>query len=334
MAELPHKIINLPNRTYQASARSEIKRFAVQAGFSTKRFSELEIVVAEITSNLVKHTGSGGTILVKIIDGEVKGLEIIVIDQGPGMEFINAMMEDGVSTTRTLGQGLGAIRRLSDEFDAYSQKGWGTVMVSRLYNAKFNSKKQLLQTGTVMVSKDNAPFCGDNYLISRKGNVAHVVVCDGLGHGEAASYASVCCLNAFPATIGNKPAEQIKEIHKEARKTRGAVMYVVHLDLNEKKMTYCGVGNIAVKVLSIGGKTKNCHSYNGIVGHSIPGSLHNNSIDWEKNDLLILHSDGLNNRWDMQKYPGILKHDRVLLAAALYKDNCRGTDDALVTVIS
>ena len=110
-------------------------------------------------------------------------------------------------------------------------------------------------------------------------------------------------------------------------------MYIVHLDFNQHKMHYCGVGNISAKVLSVGGKNKNCHSYNGIIGHSIPGSLHSYSVDWEKNDLLILHSDGLNSRWDIQNYPGILKHDKILLAAALYKDHCRGTDDTLVTVI-
>lgn len=333
MAEMPHKLIAIPNRTYQAGARSEIKKLGMEAGFSPKRFSEFEIVVAELTSNLVKHTGKGGEILVKILDGNDKGLEMICIDHGPGMEFINAMMEDGISTTSTLGHGLGSIKRLSDEFDAYSQKGWGTVMLCRLYSSKTSAKRKHVTSGTIMLAKEGEFACGDNYLFLKRGNVEHIAVCDGLGHGGAASDASIACLNAYPATIGLSPAEQIKIIHKEARRTRGVVMSIIQIDFLQKKMTYCGIGNITVKVVSIGGKSKSCHSYNGIVGHSIPGTLHNNTIDWEKNDLLIIHSDGLNSRWEIQKYPGILKHDRVLLAAALYKDNYRGTDDAIVSVI-
>lgn len=333
MAEVPHKKISLPNRTYQAGARSDIKRIAQQAGFSAKRFSELEIIVAELTSNIVKHTAVGGTLLVKLLAGDIKGLEIVCIDNGPGMDFMNAMMEDGVSTSSTLGHGLGAIKRLSDEFDAYSLKGWGTVMVCRIFSNKPTGKRKLVKMGAIMVAKDGEETCGDNFLCLRRENVEHIAICDGLGHGEMAGAAAVSCLQAYPDTMGYPPAEQIKMIHREAKRTRGAVMYIVHLDLNQRKMTYCGVGNITVKLLSIGRKSKSCQSYNGIVGHSIPGTLHDSTLEWEKTDLLIMHSDGLNNRWDISKYPGILKHDRVLLAAALYKDNCRGNDDTTVTVI-
>ncbi|RZM01429.1 MAG: hypothetical protein EOO88_57895, partial [Pedobacter sp.] len=265
---------------------------------------------------------------------DIKGIELISIDNGPGMDSTAAMISDGVSTTNTLGHGLGAISRLSDQFDIYSLKGWGTIMLCRLYVHPLPLKKKLINTGTIMVAKDGEEECGDNYLFLKRGNVEHIALCDGLGHGEQASKAAITCLEAYPETIGKTPAEQLKEIHAAAKRTRGAVMYIVHIDMNERKLHYCGVGNIGVKLISIGGKSKNCHSYNGIVGHSVPGTLHSYTIDWEKNDMLIMNSDGLNSRWDIQKYPGILKHDRILLAAALYKDHCRGTDDTLVTVVS
>ena len=333
MAETAHKLFVLPNRTYQAQVRSEIKKLAAGAGFSAKRFSEFEIIIAEITSNLVKHTLKGGEILVKILSGDHPGIEIISVDHGPGMEFINNMMEDGISTTKTLGQGLGAIRRLSHEFDAYSLKGWGTVLLSRLYNIPPPATKQLLQSGTIVVAKDGDAYSGDNFAVFRKGNIQHVVICDGLGHGEQASIAAICCLEAYNKVKDLAPAEQLRHIHAEARKTRGAVMYVAQIDCNNGIMHYCGVGNIAAKIISPGGKSKNCSSYNGIVGHSFPGTVHSYKVEWEKADILIMHSDGLNTRWDLQKYPGILRHDRILLATALYKDHCRKTDDTLVSVI-
>ena len=44
------------------------------------------------------------------------------------------MMQDGMSTTNTMGHGLGSIKRLSDTFELYSQPGWGTIILSRIYN--------------------------------------------------------------------------------------------------------------------------------------------------------------------------------------------------------
>lgn len=330
----PHISIALPNRTYQAAARSQIKQLAAGAGLNAKRFSELEIVVAEITSNLVKHATHGGEMLLKLITDDGQGIEIISIDNGPGMDSINAMMEDGVSTSGTLGHGFGTIKRLSDEFDAYSQSGWGTVMLVRIYSKKPALKKQTLSSGTIMVAKKGEDSCGDNYLLLKRQQKDHIVICDGLGHGEAASEAATACLEAFLEVTELEPSAQLREIHRAVRRTRGAVMYIMQFNPEERQINYCGVGNISAKIISAGGKSKGCHSYNGIVGHSIPGTMHSYQIEWERNDLLIMHSDGLNNRWDIQKYPGILKHNRLLLAAALYKDNCRGTDDALVTVIS
>ena len=40
------------------------------------------------------------------------------------------MMKDGSSSTNTLGHGLGAINRLSDFFQIYSMRDWGTVSYS------------------------------------------------------------------------------------------------------------------------------------------------------------------------------------------------------------
>ncbi len=133
MANTPHKLVNLPNRSYQAVARSEIKKIASAAGFGKKRMAELEIVVAELTSNLVKHTADGGKVLVHQMTDEGGGIELITIDNGPGINSVPKMMQDGISTTKTMGHGLGAIKRLSDDFDIYSQPGWGTIVLSRIY---------------------------------------------------------------------------------------------------------------------------------------------------------------------------------------------------------
>jgi len=333
MANEPHRLIALPNRTYQAVVRSEIKKIAASVGFSSKRMAEFEIVISEITSNIVKHTTKGAEILVKIIAGQNPGIEIISIDAGPGMESVSNMMEDGISSTNTLGNGLGAIKRLSDEFDVFSMKDWGTVLLSRVFGKKPEPGKKNIETGIIMLAKEGEVLCGDDYHYTIKGNSIRMAVCDGLGHGKDAHQAAEQCLKIFADNSLLPPSEQIKVVHAGAKRTRGAVMYITQIDFSNKQVTYCGVGNITSKIITAS-KAKYCTSYNGIVGHSIPNTINNHSVQCNKNDLFVIHSDGLSSRWDLQKFPGILKHDRSIIAAVLYKDFCRKTDDVTVAVIS
>ncbi|MDN3655320.1 SpoIIE family protein phosphatase [Ferruginibacter paludis] len=334
MVESPHSCVTMPNRTYQAYVRSEIKKIAKLVGFAGNRLGELEIIVAELTSNLVKHTTGGGEILIKKIKDETEytGIELICIDSGPGMSVPLKMMQDGISTTKTLGQGLGAIKRLSDEFDLYTLKGWGTIVLSRLFLVKpavVNTKK--IDVKVLMVSKPGEIACGDRWDVILKGSVLKFIIADGLGHGIHAQEASVKAIESFRANQKMAPDDALIAIDAAIRKTRGAVINITQVDFSTCEMTYCGVGNISSKVVS--GKTKSFISYNGIIGHSIPNTMNNHVYKWEKQDVLVLHSDGINTRWDIQKYPQILFCDGSIVAAALYKDNKRGNDDVTIGVI-
>lgn len=334
MANTPHTLIMVPNRTYQAIARSEIKKIANTVGFSANTLAKIEIIVAEITSNLVKHTRAGGEIFVKAITGDIPGIELISVDAGPGMECALRMMEDGVSSTNTLGHGLGAIRRLSDDFDIYSLKDWGTILLSRIYvDTPVPVKKNLLEVKVLMVAKHGESVCGDNYHCSiTKSNQLKFILSDGLGHGKAAALAANESIRSFLENTVLPPNEQIKRIHIAIKYTRGAVINISYLDFTNKQLMYCGVGNISSRIFSAG-KNRNCISYNGIVGHSVPHTLKNHVMQWTKKDILIMHSDGLSTRWDLQKYPMITKHDFSIIAAALYKDHCRKNDDVTIAVI-
>src|ERR1700748_3287213 len=88
----------LPDRSYQALVRAEIKKLAETMGFKDRRLGEVEIIIAEITTNLIKHTPKGGMILVRQISKPDFGLELIAIDDGPGMKSPLKMLEDGHST--------------------------------------------------------------------------------------------------------------------------------------------------------------------------------------------------------------------------------------------
>jgi anti-sigma regulatory factor (Ser/Thr protein kinase) len=327
-----HSLFVLQDRTYQALVRSELKKLAITAGFEGPRMSEVEIIIAEITSNLVKHTTKGGKILARPRVDPAMGVEFIVIDEGPGMRSVSKVLEDGYSTKNTLGQGLGAIRRLSDEFDMYSLPGWGTIM----YCCIFLQKPPKLQPDkflvtTIGLAKKGFAVSGDGCNFRTHGYKVKIAMIDGLGHGSAAHVAATTSITSLKGFNRMLPTDELKQLHIDLKKTRGAVITIAHIDRLNKTLLYSGVGNISMKVITPV-TSKGCFSYNGIVGHIMPASLNDHSLSWADKDVLVMHSDGISSRWDTMKYPGILLHHPVILCAALYKDHDRGNDDSTVLV--
>jgi anti-sigma regulatory factor (Ser/Thr protein kinase) len=333
MADHQHYRFLLPDRSYQGIVRSELRKLAASAGFKGHRLGEMELIIAEITSNLVKHASKGGFILARTLPDNGGGVELISIDNGPGMHVPAKMMEDGQSTKQTLGQGLGAIRRLSGVFDMYSMGGWGTIIFSRSYiNKSYRIPTGIFEVNGICVSKKEESKCGDAWNVRENERTIKISMIDGLGHGAAANSAAMTAVDTVILHPANTPVDELRKMHESLKKTRGAVVNIAHIEKRNKQLLYSGVGNISMKVLSPG-TTKGCFSYNGIVGHILPASLNNHMLLWnEKVDVLIMHSDGITSRWDLQKYPGILQHHGAIVAAAIYKDHDRGTDDSTVIV--
>ncbi len=333
MDEHLHNKFILPDRSYQGLVRSELRKLCEAAGFTGHRLGEAEIVIAEITSNLVKHAAKGGEILARVFIRPAPGIEFIAIDRGPGMSRPAKMLEDGSSTTNTLGQGLGAIRRLSDVFDLYSLPAWGTVLFSRLYVSKKAVPLQgRVDVNGINVCKTGETLCGDQWWTESDGNKCRLAMVDGLGHGIFANTAAKEAIDSFRQIPKAAPNEQLRSMHDRLKRTRGAVITIAYLDLINQQLRYSGVGNITMKVVSPA-RSQGCLSYNGIVGHIMPATLNDHQVQLDRrSDLLVMHSDGLSGRWDLQKYPGIHQHHGMTICAILYKDFDRNNDDSTILV--
>ncbi len=330
----PHIKHELPDRSHSSVVKKEIHRLAEGLDLPRNRLAKVDIIVAEMISNINKHTPEG-ELLVKIfqdMQGRT-GLELISIDHGPGIENLEEMLKDGKSSTQTLGQGLGAIQRLSDEFDIYSLPDWGTILLSRIFASQGKERKRsAIAINTIMLPKKGEILCGDGWKISRNSFEYKLIALDGLGHGPEANKASKAAVDEFITIKQNTPGETIKILHQKIRGTRGAVGMVMHLNTLSNVLSYAGLGNISARIFGHE-KNKSIISYNGIIGQSIPNSLHSNQVNLQKNETLIVYSDGLKSRWDLTHLPDILSHDGSIVAAALYKDFSRQTDDLLVIVV-
>jgi anti-sigma regulatory factor (Ser/Thr protein kinase) len=323
---------NIEDRSFVAFIKRQIHQELLQTDFTKNRIAEIDIIISELTSNLIKHA-QRGELLYRIYQQDEKPiLEILTIDQGPGIADVHKMMKDGMSTTNTLGQGLGAIQRLSSTFYIYSLPKWGTIAYATVRPAQSKERKLVgLEVKAVCVPKPSEEVCGDTYYVKRSRDYIKVFLGDGLGHGQHAHEAVMKASEIISTTQETDPVEIIRQMHAHVRKTRGLVASVAVLNLRLKEWNICGVGNISTRFYG-GILFKHFMPYNGIIGLNIPGTMNYTVIPAEKNQQLIMCSDGLRSRWDVSKYPSILKYDSMLLAAALYKDFNRRTDDSSVFI--
>lgn len=102
------------------------RELATALGFNNIDRTRIEIVILELTRNLLVHAGGGEVRLEQVERQEQKGIAIEALDKGPGIADIALALSDGYSTAHTLGAGLPGVKRLMDEFSIESTVGVGT----------------------------------------------------------------------------------------------------------------------------------------------------------------------------------------------------------------
>src|ERR1700761_7608010 len=164
MVDATHVSFIADDRSYFSLIKKEIHRAATETGMAAARINELDLIVAEMTSNLFKYSDDGELLMGVFPNNGNPYIELISIDNGPGMANPARMMQDGVSTTNTLGHGLGSMKRLSDTFELYSQIGWGTIVLSRVYSDPQRSlEKSQLVMRPIVVYKPGEKISGDGF---------------------------------------------------------------------------------------------------------------------------------------------------------------------------
>ena len=86
--------------------------------------------ISELARNIVQYA-QRGEIILSVVEGSRRGIQIVARDQGPGIPDLELAMRDGYSTGGSLGLGLPGARRLMDEFAIDSEVGKGTTVSMR-----------------------------------------------------------------------------------------------------------------------------------------------------------------------------------------------------------
>ena len=347
-----HMPFSISEPGHVGSLRRYVTHLAKDHGFSAEDSGRVALAATELGTNLAKHAVNGGEVLVRALVSEDKaanmspeaeygsasrGIELISMDKGPGIPDLGRALKDGYSTMGSPGTGLGALRRLSQEFDIYSTVGRGTVVFCRVWThnspawpEREKPTRKIIQSGVVMIPRKGEDICGDGWSIARKGGSTVIMVADGLGHGLMAFEAIQKAREVFQENHHLSPGEIIRRMHDTLRGTVGAVIAIAAVNPAACRLTYAGVGDISGKILE-SADSKGLLSQMGIVGSRVI-SVKELDYPWPKDSMLIMHSDGLKTDWNLTDYPGLESRHPSIIAAALIRDFSRPRDDAVVFV--
>ncbi len=110
------------------AARQRGREMSVRIGFSPSESTFLATAISELARNILNFAGHGDLLLRTVEEGEHQGILVEAQDEGPGIPDIAKALQDGYSTSGSLGLGLPGIRRLMDEFEIRSTVGRGTTV--------------------------------------------------------------------------------------------------------------------------------------------------------------------------------------------------------------
>jgi anti-sigma regulatory factor (Ser/Thr protein kinase) len=313
-----------------SAARFLAREIAEQAALDPDDVHRAGLVATELATNLVKHATGGRIVARAASEAACREVELVAIDNGPGMSDVARCLVDGHSTSGSSGTGFGAVRRLSDAFDVFSDPR-GTAIVSRVRRARRDCTGGSLQVGAVSLAMPGESVCGDAWLVRRDANGMTILVADGLGHGIDAARAANAALHEFRTQGSVEPVDALQKMHDGMRHTRGAAAAIAAIQRGPMVVRCAGVGNVSTAICH-DANVRHAVTLNGTLGHEVR-VMREYTYPWFDNGFVVMHSDGLGSHWSLDPYRGLARRHPSVIASILYRDYARGRDDVTVVVV-
>ena len=234
MADSGRQAIHVDHFRAYPVARTIDVRMAVAAvqqqelfpDMTTLQRSNVGTIISELGTNILKYASTGRILLRAIRCGHRRGVEVLAIDEGPGIPDIAQAMQDRYTTGKTLGLGLGAVQRLASEFqlrcppqggtharavcwmqdEETSSAGRTAAPSPKRAAPPPSSNADTLGVLTLRSVTRTRPalgerVCGDSLVLLEHGPLSFRVVIDGTGHGQIAHGISVEAAGAIEQAL-------------------------------------------------------------------------------------------------------------------------------------
>jgi anti-sigma regulatory factor (Ser/Thr protein kinase) len=326
--------VRVEDASQAGEARRRCAALSRQIGLDEPTTEDAAIAATELATNLVKHAGGGFLLLRPLAWADRRGIELLSLDRGGGMKNVARCLRDGYSTSGSPGTGLGAVQRLSAQFDLYTQPDAGTAILSRFWcgGGQTAARPSIpLDVGAVCLPYRPGEPCGDAWALAAFPGRVVLLVADGLGHGPGAALAANTAVRLFGKHAEHDGPTIVAALHAGLDGTRGGAIAVAELDTARRRLRYTGLGNIAGRIM--GGKAaQHLVSSNGTAGVAAPRFQEFDYV-WPDGGTLVMHSDGLVSHWDGDRYPALAERSPAVIAGMLYRDHVRGRDDVTVLAV-
>jgi anti-sigma regulatory factor (Ser/Thr protein kinase) len=318
-----------------AVVREQVRERGAALGLPATVTGSLVNIASELGHNQLAHGRRGRIALRALARGGVPGLELIAADEGPGIrapgEALRAQPRIPTSSDpalpTSLGVGLAAVLEHADEVDFDVRIGEGTCVWARKFAAEVPRRRQIGIYGRAYpgesISGDDAAFVRDDELLL-------VGLADGLGHGPLARSAA----SRAVGTLREQSAASLEQIlmtaHRALHQTRGAVLASARLHEPSGQLESASVGNAAVRLC--GPQLHRRFSGRSFVLGS-PGHVRTPVTEREQigpRDVLILFSDGISSRADLERDLDLLREHPIVIAHQFVERFGRDNDDVLV----
>ena len=121
-------LININNEFDIVLARQKGREVSKELQFGGVDQARITTAISELARNIYLYAGSGQITISVLEENGRRGIHISAVDNGPGINDIRMVLQDGYSTSGGLGAGLPGVKRLMDSFDIDSMPGAGTTI--------------------------------------------------------------------------------------------------------------------------------------------------------------------------------------------------------------
>ena len=317
-------------------ARKMAVELATNIGFSEIEQCEIEIIISELGTNIVKHGNKRGLIkLVPFDDLLGAGISIVASNGAPSIknENLKEWIRNGRytgqsvrSTSGTMGIGLSAIGRLSNEFDI--KIGLDGALTAKVKKWLRITNNYSLKSSVLSKPKKGEYVSGDSYYVKQSKSDFFFCIIDALGHGINAQPVAKKGISVIEKGYFMDIRQIVEECHKGLLDTRGAALCIGKISFTKNSLEYTSIGNIESRIY--GRDQTRLISYDGTVGRAID-SYKVHRYSFRKGDCLVSYTDGISNSFTLEKE--LLGKKTQQIAEAIFSAHAKDYDDATVMVI-
>lgn len=187
-----------------------------------------------------------------------------------------------------------------------------------------------LTPGVVARAKPGNSVSGDAWRLLESAGRCLLVMADGLGSGPAAHEASERAVAVVAEQPERSLLDHLDACHQRLRGTRGAAVGVLAISPGDHHISFAGLGNVEVRTGT--GSNFKPVATNGIVGHNYrPPRVY--EAEYRPGELLVMHTDGLSTRFDLDQQLRSPFETEQELAERLAAEHAREHDDLAIVVL-